>query len=348
MSGPVRLGFLDDTPRGADRALLDRALALARERTARTGRFDDPLDLQIVRAEGLPRGNAHAVEEAYAELAHAGVMAVLGPAIGDNALIATSLADQFGLPTLNFAGTERARSQQMFHLQIGSHEEEPVLIAHRLARGGHQRVAMLFEEATIGARYAAFFAKACVAAGLDLEQRVGLRPEQDPNEAVRTAVRDAPDALVYLGLGLELPRVTPALRTTDFVGSLVCNSCGMFGWAGAPFTEAVEGWRYIDVFSEENPAFLAARDALGLGEDSGPTGLVYADLATLVVEGLAHAPERTRDGLRDGLEQVKAIPSALGLPGTQLGFGTWDRAALKGPYLVPRRWTNGRSVAWTD
>jgi hypothetical protein len=31
-----------------------------------------------------------------------------------------------------------------------------------------------------------------------------------------------------------------------------------------------------------------------------------------------------------------------------MGFGAWDRAALKGTYLVLRRWQGGRSVQVED
>ena len=60
--------------------------------------------------------------------------------------------------------------------------------------------------------------------------------------------------------------------------------------------------------------------------------------------GLAQTVHLTRDGLRDGLEKVKRIPACSGLEGTTMGFGNYDHAALKGPYLVLRRWQNGKSV----
>jgi hypothetical protein len=68
------------------------------------------------------------------------------------------------------------------------------------------------------------------------------------------------------------------------------------------------------------------------------------DLGRLVAEGLARAPERTRPGVRDGLEQVKWLPAAEGHEGTLLGFGAHDRGALHGRYLVVRQWRDGVSV----
>jgi len=43
------------------------------------------------------------------------------------------------------------------------------------------------------------------------------------------------------------------------------------------------------------------------------------------------------------LERIKCLPAALGTPDTTMGFGHWDRAALKGGFLVPRQWRGGRS-----
>jgi hypothetical protein len=68
------------------------------------------------------------------------------------------------------------------------------------------------------------------------------------------------------------------------------------------------------------------------------------DLGRLVAEGLARAPERTRDGVKEGLEQIKWLPAAEGHDGTLLGFGKHDRGALHGRYLVLRRWQDGQSV----
>ena len=64
----------------------------------------------------------------------------------------------------------------------------------------------------------------------------------------------------------------------------------------------------------------------------------------MVAEGLARAPERTRDGVKEGLEQIKWLPAAEGYEGTTLGFGHRDRGALHGRYLVLRQWRQGHSV----
>src|SRR5262249_61748785 len=73
----------------------------------------------------------------------------------------------------------------------------------------------------------------------------------------------------------------------------------------------------------------------------GPGEAGAYDMGRLLAEGVARAPELTRAGVRAGLERVKALPAATGRPGTLMGFGNWDRGALKGPYLVLREWRGG-------
>ena len=67
-------------------------------------------------------------------------------------------------------------------------------------------------------------------------------------------------------------------------------------------------------------------------------------MGRLLVEGLAGAEILTRAGVKESLERVKCLPATLGEPGTTMGFGHWDRAALKGGFILLRQWVGGRSV----
>jgi hypothetical protein len=98
------------------------------------------------------------------------------------------------------------------------------------------------------------------------------------------------------------------------------------------------------MYSDRNTTLRALRERLGPEVASGPGPAYGYDLGRLVGEGLARAPERTRDGVKEGLEQIKWLPAAEGHEGTLLGFGHCDRGALHGRYLVLRRWEDGRSV----
>jgi hypothetical protein len=234
----------------------------------------------------------------------------------------------------------------MFHLQVGSHEEEPLLLVRHLLAQGLGAAVVLFERSAIGSRYARFFEEAAVAEGLGLDGWLGVAPgAPGVDGAVDKLLRAEPRAFVYLGLGVDQPRVSAALDRAGFAGRRVCNTCGMFGWASAEAAKAFEGWVYIDIFDESNPRLQAVLRALDRPFERGPMPAVYADLVDLALEGLARAPQLTRDGVREGLERIKGIPACEGAPGTMLSFGRQDRGALKGNYLVLRSWRAGRSIA---
>jgi hypothetical protein len=84
--------------------------------------------------------------------------------------------------------------------------------------------------------------------------------------------------------------------------------------------------------------------ASAAGRSAGPGEAGAYDMGRLLAEGIARAPELTRAGIRAGLERVKALPAATGRTGTRMGFGNWDRGALKGEYLVLREWRGGTSI----
>jgi branched-chain amino acid transport system substrate-binding protein len=119
----------------------------------------------------------------------------------------------------------------------------------------------------------------------------------------------------------------------------------MYGHADPAWARNWDGWTYVDTFSEGNPRFAAlSRMAAAAGRTAGPGEAGAYDMGRLLAEGIARAPELTRAGIRAGLERVKALPAATGRAGTLMGFGNWDRGALKGPYLVLREWRGGLSV----
>ena len=70
-------------------------------------------------------------------------------------------------------------------------------------------------------------------------------------------------------------------------------------------------------------------------------------MGRLMAEGIARARALTRDEIVRGLERVKSLPSATGRADTLMGFGRYDRGALKGQFLVIREWHDGdRRVEW--
>ncbi len=342
-SAAIRIGILDDSPDGMNPELREQVAKLALEDIA--GRFGRPVDWVVKRVDGPPYGTAKALEDGYAALVDAGVIAILGPAMGDGANVAVPLADRAQMPTLNYAGTERGRSEWMFHLQIGSHEDEPLWLARHLVDAGRRKVALIFERAAIGARYGRFFEEASEILGLEIVTRLAVTPGSDDFSGVFVSIERAqPEAIVYLGLGLCHAPIAAGLRAARVGVPCLTNTCGLFGWADPAAARGFDGWLYLDMISERNRDYMRLLDRIGSKPGSGPGVAFHYELYHLLAEALARAPELTRAGMREGFERIKPLPSVLGEPGTFAGFGHFDRGALKGPYLVLRRWSAGSSV----
>ena len=121
------------------------------------------------------------------------------------------------------------------------------------------------------------------------------------------------------------------------------NTAGLRGYQ-PEFGKVIDGWTYIDMFSDGNSTLSALLNELGWPQERTLEAGKGYDVGRLVAEGLARAKQFTREGLKIGLEQVKWLPAAEGEEGTTLGFGIHDRGALHGRYLVVRQWQGGKTV----
>lgn len=313
----VRIGVLHDFPVTDDGRAFERMVRRGMQPVIDSGRLDDEVD--IVHATGLglplPGGSADAVERAFRELVDTGVVAILGPAISDNALVVQPLVEAVGVPTINYTGSDETRSEYCFQYQIGSLEDEPSFLAANLASRGLGRVALERDRSYVGRRMASFFEDASAVAGLTV------------------AARDGADAIVSLGMW-DTARALAAEHPSQPV---VANSALIYGHHDVQAAREWEGWAYPDTVSEANEVYAALGDV-------GPGVAGQYDMGRLVGEALVRARVASRRGVLDGLERVKAIPAASGEPGTLMGFGRCERGALKGRYLVVREWRDGRSV----
>ncbi len=323
---------------------VERWLRLAADELIGNGRVDRDIEFVHAWGLGLPSGTAAALERAYAALVDQDVLLIVGPAIGDNALVATPLAERHKVPTINWAGTERARSEYMFHLQVGSHEDESIMLARHMASLGVARTGIVHDRSPIGRRHLQFFQAEAEVIGLRVAATAAVAPLTENAAAEFSQMLDANvDALVYLGLGLSAPALTQAVTACGWAGPCAMNTAGLRGYA-PEFGRIIDGWVYVDMHSDRNTTLAALRQRLAVPAAGSLAAAKGYDLGRLVAEGLARAPERTRGGVKDGLEQVKWLPAAEGHEGTLLGFGHHDRGALHGRYLVLRRWHDGQSV----
>lgn len=350
MARQVRIGVLNDMaarvegqpPSGDTTDWIEREIAAVRA----AGRLDADVAFVHAYGPGLPQGTAEAVERAFAELVAADVALIVGPAIGDNALIATPLAEAAGVPTINWAGAERARGEWMFHLQVGSHEDESLVVARHLHEIGVRRVGVVFDQSPIGTRHLEYLRDEAAIVGLEVAAAEAISPLAQGAEAeIAGALAGKPDGFVYFGLGRSAPAVGRALAASGWQGPRIMNTAGLWGYHDPGFTRDCDGWLYVDMFSEANRTLGWLRASMDLVPSQWLWAAKGYDLGRLVAEGLARSRgDFTRAGLRRGLEQVKWLPAAEGHEGTLLGFGIQDRGALHGRYLVLRQWVNGETV----
>ena len=236
MSDPLLIGVLSDMaaspPAEGAPTGIERFVRMAVDPLVASGRIDREVEFVPAYGMGLPSGTAFAVERAFAELDAKGVLAVLGPAIGDNALVATPLSDRYRIPTINWAGTERARSDWMFHLQVGSHEDESIILARHLARTGLRRVGVIYDRSPIGRRYFSFLQSECEVLGILIAAALPVAPVLENAEAEAAVLKDASvDAVVYLGLGLAASAVAAAVSSSGFDGPKMMNTAGLRGYS---------------------------------------------------------------------------------------------------------------------
>ena len=345
---PALVGVLYDFPQADKGALFEESLRLGIEEISATGRLDRPVDLLARHSNGLPAGTAIDIERDFASLVDAGALVVVGPSVSDNGLIARDLSDRSGLPCINYTGGEHTRGNFMFHYQVGSLAEEPVLLARHIHDRGYKSVAAAHDHSPVGRGYAESFADACARLGLELAATAAVPALADDLSPVVRRLRNAnPDCVVYLGLGVAARALAVGLSSLGWKVPVAANSALMFGYARRDWREDWEDWVYVDTVGDDN-AVRAALAERSRRSAAGPIGVAAYDMGRLVAEAIARASHLTRKGIRDALETIKQIPAASGMQGTTMGFGNWDHGALKGRYLVLRAWKQGRSVQVTD
>ena len=339
---PVRIGLLYDYPQMGD--LFAKALRLGIDEVAATGRLDRDVELIERQSRGLPSGSEAEVVRAFADLDADDVVAIVGPSISDNALIAAPLCDAARLPAINYSGGERTRSQWMFHYQVGSLEEEPPVLAARMVARGLRRAAVIFDQSPVGRRYAECFEAARARLGLEVTGTASIQALAEDATEILTRLRESqPDVLVYLGLGVSSRAVALARASLGWDIAVLANSALMFGYARPDWRDGYAGWEYIDTIADDNRSRARLNEAFPHAA-GGPIGCAAYDIGRLLGEGIAAAEHLTRAGIADGLRRVKQLPASSGHEGTLIGFGVWDHAALKGHYLVLRTWRDGHSV----
>ncbi|MBV8161624.1 MAG: amino acid ABC transporter substrate-binding protein, partial [Acidimicrobiia bacterium] len=248
-AAPLLVGILYDYPQHDAGASFEDAV---RQGLAEV-ELDRPVELLARQASGLPGGTAHDVRRTFGDLVDAGVLAVIGPSISDNGLLVREWADEARVPCVNYTGGERTRSEFMFHYQVGSLAEEPILLAQHLQERGLHSAVVIHDRSPVGTGYVSAFEAACQRADVELVGRSAISPLAAEAGGIVDRLRQPkPDALVYLGMGAASRAVSVAVQDAGWDVVVVANSALMFGYARKDWRAGFEGWTYVDTVSDGN------------------------------------------------------------------------------------------------
>jgi ABC-type branched-subunit amino acid transport system substrate-binding protein len=330
---------IDDDFRDGLRMAFDDALDL--------GLLDRPVEVVHRQEEGLPRRPVKVVQDGWKKLAlDEGCLAIIGPWVTENTLAVRPLAEEHHVPTIAWSGTNLFPGEYCFNLGNGSIPDEATLLANYLFRKGARRVAVIRERNQNGEEYRSYFQQAAERYGIDIVADLRIhQTDEGLREALERMRAMTADAIAYFGFGFPLFHMGPVLKAMGWDPPRVCPGTYMFIYS-AGFSEPLEGWVGVDQLCEDNPRlapFLArygerfGRHALNL-----IPALAY-DTGMLVANGIANAPVRTPEGVKQGLERVRMMPTIAGGPRTHVSFGPYDRKGWKGDYLVLRQLRNGKN-----
>jgi branched-chain amino acid transport system substrate-binding protein len=308
--------------------------------------FKGEVRIAVAQPNGLSAGTEKEFRKGFMELVDAGVLGIVGPGITDNGFIARDLSREHRVPSIIWAAHEELRGEWSFHFQLGSLEEEPPVLLRYLAAQGLTKVAVVYDDATIIHRYVESMTVAQRFIPVEVVSRTMIdRDIVDASAAIARLRHPEAQALLYFGLGRSAEPVGLAKQAAGWqVPVVACSSLNM-GRSQPQMTTSWDGWTYASMETEANPMAARARAILGDAIADSPIGYSFFDMGRFIGEGLDRAGYMTRASLKQGLQCVKHLPATVGHPGTMMTSGYWDRAVLKGPYLVLRRWQGGKTAA---
>ncbi|RJG00676.1 ABC transporter substrate-binding protein [Noviherbaspirillum sedimenti] len=332
---PYQVGMLMDRSDAAHQDLHD-AVMLALEESRDMGELDRPVKLVVRDVNGAPDGSVLDAEAAWRELNDGGMMmAMIGPFDEDNGGTVRDLIEAHAIPTLTYCASDAMTGKYCFQLPLG----HPADISHRLLRHarslGHAKVVLVRETGPRGATIEAAFRQA---AAQDCFEDVEVA-EYGKKLAARLALFGSRGAevLIYLG-GEHHAEINEVLASIGWnplrlTGLELAKRHPVFGKASS-----LEGWGGVEAVHPENKVFQrfvqAFESRYGRKADHAYAAVGY-DIGRMIAATLATVRPPSPEGVRSGLDQVRMMLSAVGVPGTVISFARYDHRGFKGdPYLL--------------
>ena len=344
---PIKIGYLCDfrLPESYPREMRDdfrRPFELVFQEALDQGVIDRPIEIVYREVEGLPKGTAKAVIDAYGDLVDEGCLVVFGPHITDNCVpTREAIEERFRVPAIAVTGTDDWLGEWTFAFPQGSMTDEPIFWSDLLGKGGHSEVGVLVEKSLVGESYLRNFRKACARRGIRIVAEAPIaQTAQDVNEAVRTLYEAKAQAVVHCGFGFGIVFVNPALQALGWDPPRFTSTAFQNAWINAVMWNAFLGWTGVDQYDEGNPVgqrFLDQYDGAYGRRPEYCVPVVNRDVAATLLRAFTDAHPLSPRGVKEALERVKMVPAAAGAPGTRISFGKWTRRAWMGAgYLVAR------------
>ncbi len=351
---PIKLGMLNDLEMPADLprdALRDmrESVELVLQDALDAGDLDRPVEIVMRNADGLPIGNVKSVIDTYGELVDEGCLAVFGPNISENTIpLRPEIERRFQVPSISICGADEWLGEWTFALPNGSMTDEPIVIAHLLAKSGQTTAGVLVERSIIGQLYLRGFRDACRDVGIKIVAEEAIaQTGLDIGEAVRTIHAAKPDALVHLGFGFGVIRINEALEAAGWDPPRYMGTAFEDAYFSDEIWDAFVGWVGLEQYDEENAVgqrFLDRFEAVHGRRPEYFASVVGRDVGISFARAFANAEPLSPRGVLEALERVKMVPAASGAPGTAISFGQWTRRGWMGPgYLVARSFNADRT-----
>jgi ABC-type branched-subunit amino acid transport system substrate-binding protein len=348
---PVRFGFLgaEMGPTLAD--AYRRIHRMAFDEAYEAGWLNRRIEIVVHDENGLPFGSLRNAVEGFDWLVEQGCIAVAGAYSGDNAIAAAPRAEYHRTPLISWGGTEHMLNAYSFRLGNGDCGGDPTLIAKWLIANGFRKVGVICEMSTLGEEAFKFFRLACTRLGVQITG-VETVPPTTPHMQDHLANLRATgcEALAHIGYGMHfaLDLFRPALDALDWDPPRMTGTAFMFyvqtGYG--PF----EGWAGLDQYCPDNPRceqFGRDHEArYGHLPPAWPSAipLIAYDTARVMAEAFHRAPRPDGEGMREGIERLRFLPSTVGGPRTHIAAGRHDHNLFKGDWLVYARCKGGRFV----
>jgi ABC-type branched-subunit amino acid transport system substrate-binding protein len=219
--------------------------------------------------------------------------------------------------------------------------DEPIMIAHLMARAGQTTAGVLVEQSYIGQAYLSAFRTACRYEGIRI---VGVEtiPQTglEIDGAVRALHQAKPDAIVHLGFGLGVVMINEALTAVDWDPPRYMGTAFEDAYISAEIWDPFVGWIGLEQYDEGNAVgqqFLDRFEEVYGRRPEYYAPVVCRDAAVSFLHALANAEPLSPRGVMEALERVKMIPAASGSAGTRISFGKWTRRGWMGAgYLTAR------------